>query len=550
AERSRQSKRRDAHVSDRKFYLTTAIDYANGDPHFGHALEKIGADVIARAHRQMGEAVHFLIGMDEHGQKVAQTAAARGMEPQAFVDAIAATFEAMWDRLAISRDQFIRTTDPAHKSGVRAFIKRIAESSPDDFYEKEYEGWYCVGCELFKRDDEIVDGKCVIHPTRDLQWTKERNWFFRLSKYQTFLRDLVTRRPEFIQPATRRNEILALIDSGLEDLSITRARLAWAIPFPIASPAGGEPQGTWVWFDALPNYLTATGYPGKGWRDRWPAQLHVVGKDITRLHCVVWPAMLQAAELPLPERVWAHGFISFGGERFSKSAGVKIELADEVARFGPDAFRYFLMREIPFDADGDYSAERFEAVYTSELANGLGNLASRVIAMIEKYRDGVVPRHPAPGASFPQSELDTQLLDDHRRAFEYMVSRLDGSDGFRPHLALAELAGRVGRTNAYIQNSQPWNLAKAGAERAFFLDLVLNRLARSLAWFAVHLAAFMPAKAQELWGQLGGPGDVSRVPYAEVPDIDPAGWRVTKGEGLFPRADAPGDNPKTAQKTG
>ena len=377
-------------MSGSRFYLTTAIDYANGEPHFGHALEKIGADVIARAHRQMGQQVHFLIGMDEHGQKVAQTAAARGVEPQAFVDGIAEKFRAMWAGLGISNDQFIRTTDAAHKSGVRALIKRIADASPDDFYEKEYEGWYCVGCEVFKREDEIVDGKCVLHPTRELQWTKERNWFFRLSKYQGFLTRLLNERPEFIQPETRRNEILGLLAQGLEDLSITRARLSWAIPFPIAS-AGAEPQGTWVWFDALPNYLTATGYPEKGWKERWPAQLHIVGKDITRLHCVVWPAMLQAAELPLPERVWGHGFISFGGERFSKSAGVKIELADEIARFGPDAFRYFLMREVPFDGDGSYSVERFEAVYTAELANGLGNLASRVIAMIEKYRDGVVP---------------------------------------------------------------------------------------------------------------------------------------------------------------
>ena len=213
---------------------------------------------------------------------------------------------------------------------MRALIKRMYDSSPDDFYEKTYEGWYCVGCELFKRDDEIVDGKCVLHPTRDLQWTQERNWFFRLTKYQPFLERLLAERPEFIQPESRRNEILGLLAQGLEDISITRSKLAWAIPFPVAS-ANGEQQGTWVWFDALPNYLTATGYPDKRWRDRWPAQLHVIGKDITRLHCVIWPAMLQSAELPLPERVWAHGFISFGGERFSKSAGVKIDL-DETDR--------------------------------------------------------------------------------------------------------------------------------------------------------------------------------------------------------------------------
>lgn len=514
-------------MTGKTFYLTTAIDYANGDPHFGHALEKIGADVIARSHRQMGEQVHFCIGMDEHGQKVAQTAAALGIEPQAFVDQVAVTFRAMWDRLGISYDQFIRTTDVAHKSGVRAFIKRIAEASPEDFYEKEYEGWYCVGCELFKRDDEIVDTKCVLHPTRDLQWTKERNWFFRLSKYQGFLSRLIEERPDFIQPETRRNEIKALIASGLEDLSITRARLAWAVPFPIPSPAGGEPQGTWVWFDALPNYLTATGYPAKGFKDRWPAQLHIVGKDITRLHAVVWPAMLQSAELALPDRVWAHGFISFGGERFSKSAGVKIELTDEIGRFGADAFRYFLLREVPFDGDGSYSVERFEAVYTSELANGLGNLASRVIAMIEKYRDGVVP-----------DGSPTALDRDDGIDLTTFVGALDGSRGYLCHEALDAVARMTSRANLFIQQSQPWTLAKDPAN-AVALDVVLATLARSLARQAVALAAFMPGKAESLWGQLGGPASAASVSYSALASLSTTGWHVQKGEGLFPRPESP-----------
>ncbi len=241
-----------------RFYLTTAIDYANGDPHIGHAYEKIGTDVIARYKRLSGEEVHFLTGMDEHGQKVAQAAADKGISPQDFVDHIAGRFRAMWSRLGISYDQFIRTTNADHKTGARALIKRIHASSPDDFYEKTYEGWYCVGCELFKRENEIANGKCVLHPTRDLQWTQERNWFFRLSHYSEFLKRLFAERPEFIQPEARRNEMLALLAAGLEDISITRSKLSWAIPFPIAS-SNGETQGTWVWFDALPNYLTATG---------------------------------------------------------------------------------------------------------------------------------------------------------------------------------------------------------------------------------------------------------------------------------------------------
>jgi methionyl-tRNA synthetase len=515
-----------------RFYITTAIDYANGDPHFGHALEKIGADAIARFHRQLGRDVHFLIGMDEHGQKVAQTAAAEGMEPQAFVDEIAARFRSTWDRLGISYDQFIRTTDAAHKSGVRAFIKRIHDSSPDDFYEKAYEGWYCVGCEQFKRDDEIVDGKCVLHPTRDLQWTKERNWFFRLTKYQKFIERLIAERPEFIQPESRRNEILGLLAQGLEDISITRSKLAWAIPFPIAS-SDGEPQGTWVWFDALPNYLTATGYPASGWRDRWPAQLHVIGKDITRLHCVIWPAMLQAAELPLPERVWAHGFISFSGERFSKSAGVKISLPDAIGRFGPDAFRYFLLREVPFDGDGSFSSERFEAVYTSELANGLGNLASRTTAMIEKYCTGAVP---------PASALAASALPDHEQDdlndLAAARSAMDGSRGYLPHESLGHIQALTQRANLFIQRSQPWILAKDVAQTGQ-LHVVLAALVRSIARQAVYLAPFMPAKAEELWAQLGGLEALGKrageMLFSEMESLDTAGWRVRKGAALFPR---------------
>src|SRR3954470_21865279 len=374
-----------------RFYLTTAIDYANGDPHIGHAYEKIGADTIARYHRLRGDDVYFLTGLDEHGQKVAQAAAERGVSPQAFVDEMATRFEAMWQQLHVSHDRFMRTTAPDHKRGVRALIEQIHQRNPDDFYEKAYEGWYCVGCELFKRDDEIVDGKCVLHPTRELQWTTERNWFFRLSRYQDFIRNLFERRPDFLAPESRRNEILSLLDQGLEDISITRSRLSWAIPFPIPLSTG-ETQGTWVWFDALPNYLTATGFPDPGYEKRWPAQLHVIGKDITRLHAVIWPAMLESAGVALPERVWAHGFIGFGGERFSKSSGVKADLNEAISQFGVDAFRYFLLREVPFDGDGNFSWERFAERYNADLANAFGNLASRTISMVERYCGGTVPR--------------------------------------------------------------------------------------------------------------------------------------------------------------
>ncbi len=505
-----------------RFYITTAIDYANGDPHVGHAYEKIGADVIARYRRMLGDDVHFLTGMDEHGQKVAQAAAERGVSPQDFVDGVAARFQEMWKRLDISYDQFIRTTDPAHKSGARALIKRIHESSPDDFYERTYEGWYCVGCELFKRENEIVEGRCTIHPTRELLWTQERNWFFRLSRYGAFLQRLLDERPEFLQPETRRNEILSLIAQGLEDISITRSRLAWAIPFPIPS-SDGETQGTWVWFDALPNYLTATGYPARGWRDRWPADLHVIGKDITRLHCVVWPAMLQAAELPLPRRVWAHGFVNFAGERLSKSAGVRLDVDEAIARYGPDAFRYFLLREVPFDADGSFSWERFDDRYVADLANALGNLASRSISMVERYAGGVVPA----GTRTAVDEADASDVAAYHAA-------LDGSRGYLLHEALQGVWRAVARGNEYVDRQAPWKLAKDPAQRDA-LDETLASLMRQLARFAVMLAPFMPGKSAELWRQLGGPGDVAAQRLQDLASLDATGWRVSKGAPLFPK---------------
>ncbi len=499
-----------------RFYLTTAIDYANGDPHLGHAYEKIGADAIARYRRLRGDDVWFLIGMDEHGQKVAQTAAEQGLSPQQLVDQVAERFREMWGRLAISYDQFIRTTAPEHKAGVQELIERIFERNPDDFYEQSYRGRYCVGCEAFKQDAEIVDGRCVLHPTRTLEWVEERNWFFRLSRYRDFLLELVEGNPGFIQPESRRNEILGLLHQGLDDISASRARLEWGVPFPRPT-SQGEQQTTYVWFDALPNYWTATRAAAS--RAEWPAHLHVIGKDITRFHCVIWPAMLRAAGLALPERVWAHGFVHFRGERFSKSAGTRLDLGEAVDRFGADAFRYFLLREIPWDSDGNFTWERFEEVYTSDLADGFGNLASRSLAMLAKYREGRVPQAP-----------DTALDQAGREAVTSYATAMDATD----LRGAGESAWRlVTAANQYIVQTAPWALAKAGSEAE--LDTALGALARCLYRLAVMASPLMPGKSEELWQFLGQPGTASGASWDTLEAPPTAGSSTRKPGGLFPR---------------
>jgi methionyl-tRNA synthetase len=505
-----------------KYFLTTAIDYATADPHQGHAYEKIGADVIARYHRLMGDDVHFLIGMDEHGQKVAQTAAERRVSPQELVDAVAESSEEIWRLLGISYDQFIRTTDPAHKAGVKRLIEQIFDNSPNDFYEKAYAGWYCVGCESFKQDNEIVDGKCILHPTRTLEWIEEKNWFFRLSAYSDRLKKLVSS-PDFLQPRSRRNEILSLIDSGLEDVSASRSRFSWGVPFP-RQGSGGDVQTTYVWFDALPNYLTATGFPNPDFERLWPADLHLIGKDITRFHALVWPAMLMAAGLEVPKRIWVHGFVLVGGTRVSKSAGGNLDLRDAIGRYGPDAFRYFLMREVPFDGDGNFSWERFEERYNADLANGLGNLASRTISMVERYCGGVVP-------AGDRNEIDAADAKD-LEAYHASI----GPKGFLLHDALRAVWQTIARANEYVDRQAPWKLAKDPANRGM-LESALASLVRQLMRQAVYIWPFMPGKAEELWSSLGGPGSLGGMRFDQLEKIDPTGWKVQKGPSMFPKTE-------------
>ena len=505
-----------------KYFLTCAIDYATADPHQGHAFEKIGADVIARYHRMLGDDVHFLVGMDEHGQKVAQTAAERRVSPQELVDAVADSTEEIWGKLGISFNQFIRTTDPAHKAGVRRLIELIFENSPDDFYEKAYSGWYCVGCEAFKQENEIIDGKCVIHQTRTLEWVEEKNWFFRLSAYTERLKELVSSE-EFLQPRSRRNEILSLLESGLDDISASRSRFTWGIPFP-RPVSGGEAQTTYVWFDALPNYLTATGFPSPDFESLWPADLHVIGKDITRFHAVIWPAMLMSAGLPIPRRIWAHGFVLVGGSRVSKSVGGNLDLREVMARYGADAFRYFMLREVPFDGDGNFSWERFEERYNADLANAFGNFASRTISMVERYCGGVVP-------AGVRNEIDAA---DEADLAAYHSSI--GPRGFMLHDALKAVWQTVARGNEYVDRQAPWKLAKDPALRPE-LEATLATLVRQLARHALYLWPFMPRKSEELWRSLGAPGKLADFGFEREKKLDPTGWRVEKGASLFPKAE-------------
>lgn len=540
------------------YYITTAIDYANGPPHMGHALEKIGADVMARYHERRGEAAHFVIGMDEHGLKVLQSAREAGVSPGERVDEIAELFLSAWDRLSIRNDDFIRTTQPRHRRAVEAMIARMRESG--DLYRDSYAGYYCVGCEAFKREDElegdvrlpetveaaggesdagpggtepgdasgagvsgstaaeggtgrVVEGvRCPIHPSRDILWTEETNWFFRLSKYQMPLLDLYERRPGFVRPEIRLNEVRNVVAGGLDDISVSRTRLPWGIPWP-----DDPDQTVYVWIDALTNYLSAIGFPDDEYRRYWPAAVHVIGKDITRFHCIYWPAMLMSAGVELPGTVWAHGFLSYEGRRLSKSEGVWVELDDAIDRHGPDALRYYLLRDVPWDGDGDFSWDRFDARYTAELANDIGNLVNRVISMIDRYRDGTIP------AAEPMSLDDAaaEMLDRYATAMDANLLQ----DGTAAALELASEA------NGFVETRAPWQQAK-DPDQAAALDETLGSLARTLAILACMLEPFMPNKMSVLAESMG----LDAVPsLPELEGLDIAGHEVQTGRILFPR---------------
>jgi methionyl-tRNA synthetase len=466
------------------FYVTTPIYYVNAAPHLGHAYTTIAADVMARHHRQRGEQVFFLTGTDEHGEPVADAAHALGIEPQELADRNAERFRALAPRLGVSNDFFIRTTDAQHEAKVQEVLSRVRENGY--VYEGTYEGWYCPRCADFKADNEIDEGnRCPIHHI-ELTREQEDNYFFRLSAFQERLERLYAERPDFVAPRTRYNEALSFIRSGLRDVPLTRHKLTWGVTVP-----WDQTHVFYVWFDALLNYYSALSYA----RDTdqtevfWPATYHLIAKDILRFHTVYWPALLMAAEIELPEHVFVHGYLLMDGEKMSKSLGNVLDPFEVIDRFGADALRFYLLREVPFGQDGSVSTTSFEIRYESELANELGNLASRTISMLGRYRGGGVPA----------AELDPLLAADFEGLRETVTRHLDAAE---LTLALEEVWQRVRRLNRYVEEQAPWQLAKDPASSED-LDRVLASLIEGLRVLAVLLWPYLPASVERLLSALG-----------------------------------------------
>jgi methionyl-tRNA synthetase len=495
------------------YYVTTPIYYVNAAPHLGHAYTVIACDVLARHHRQRDEDVFFLTGTDEHGEPVALAAEAQGISPRELADRNAERFKALMPRLEASNDFFIRTSDEEHKRRVQEVLQKVHDNGHTHL--GTYEGWYCPRCADFKSDTEIgPDNTCLIHET-PLVWEQEENWFFNLSTFQERLEQLYADRPDFVQPGTRRNEALSFIKSGLQDVSLSRGKISWGVPVP------WDPGHVfYVWFDALLNYYTALGYarPGEDLTERfWPATYHVIGKDILKFHTVFWPALLMAAELELPEHVFVHGFLLGGdGRKMSKSLGNVLDPFEAMDAYGVDALRYYLSRDVQFGADGSVSMESLAARYEGELANELGNLASRSIAMLRRYRDGRVPG----GGLDLQDEFDG-LAEDVAR-------RLDGADLTG---ALEAIWQRVRRLNRYVEEQAPWTLAKDDA-RSGDLDRVLRTLAEGVRLLAVLLWPWIPSSAEKLLTAL----DRVDVNYARTQFGADVPETVAELEPLFPKS--------------
>ncbi len=508
------------------FYITTPIFYVNAQPHLGHAYTTIATDVIARHMRQRDdEEVFFLTGTDEHGEPVADAAKAQGVAPQELADRNAARFQALMPGLDASNDFFIRTTDEEHKRRVQEVLQRVHDNGHT--YKGLYEGWYCPRCADFKVENEILEGNlCPIHEI-PLTREQEENWFFRLSTFQEPLERLYAEQPDFVMPSVRFNEARSFIASGLADVSLSRARMSWGVPVP------WDPGHVfYVWFDALLNYYTALGYarPGEDLTDRfWPATYHIIGKDILKFHTVFWPALLLAADLPIPRHVFVHGFLlGADGRKMSKSLGNVLDPFEVLDQFGTDALRFYLMRDVAFGSDGAVGMESVTARYESELANEYGNLASRTIAMVRRYRDGIVP----------DVETDPVLAAEFGGLVSTVSDLLDRAD---PTSALEQIWHRVRRCNRYVEERAPWQLARDPACAAE-LDRTLASLVEAVRVVSVLLAAYIPVSAIRLLDALAAP-ELS-LPGAEFAARG-SGRTVAALEPLFPKTAPPTRAPAT-----
>jgi methionyl-tRNA synthetase len=506
----------------KSFYVTTPIYYVNDVPHIGHAYTTIAADVIARFNRLKGNKVFFLTGTDEHGQKIERTAESNGEKPIELADRVVERFQNLSDALNITNDDFIRTTEKRHKSAVEEIFRRIEESG--DIYLSEYEGWYDVRNEAFITEtqyEEIMGLPEEKRPT--IEKVKEESYFFRLSKYQDPLLEYYKEHPEFVQPNYRLNEVTRFVEGGLKDLSVSRTTFTWGIPVP-----GNSKHVIYVWFDALTNYLTGVGFPSdeRMFNENWPADVHLVGKDILRFHAVYWPAFLMSAGLPLPKKVFAHGWWTVEGEKMSKSVGNVVDPYQVVEEFGADVFRYFLLREIPFGQDGDFSKGAIVARVNGELANGLGNLVSRTLGMIEKYFDAVVPE---PGGL----KMEDESVRDKALSTIELVENEMNEIAF--HKALVSLWDFIGDVNKYVDESAPWTLAKEKNEER--LGTVLWTIVQAIGAVTILIYPFMPESAEKIWERLGCPQPINSKLLSDAKEwgIVKPGQTVKKGQSLFPR---------------
>jgi len=511
-------------VENRKsFYITTPIYYPSDNLHIGHAYTTVAADCMARFKRMQGYDVFYLTGTDEHGQKIERAAREKGMEPIEYIDRIVANIKKLWHTLLISNTDFIRTTEPRQKEVVQKIFNRVYEQG--DIVLSEYEGWYCSPCETFFTERQLAEGKCP-DCGRDVEMLKEASYFFKMSKYAPRLLEHIENNPEFIQPESRRNEVVNFIKSGLDDLCVSRTTFQWGIPVPF-----NQSHVVYVWFDALINYLTGVGYlqDDELFAKYWPADVHLMAKDIIRFHAIIWPIMLMALDLPLPKKVMAHGWIMLEGGKMSKSKGNVIDPGILVEKYGVDAIRYYLIKELSFGQDGIYSEEILVSRINSDLANDLGNLISRTVAMIIRYFQGSIP---AAGTS---TDLDLQLKEAAQLAFREATERLEKLDFSNYLHATSRL---VSRANKYIDETAPWQLAKDPSQTERLATVMYN-LMETIRIVLILTAPAMPTLMARANQQLGLWEDCTKVTWndAGIWGVTSSGAQVSRGEALFPRVD-------------